>query len=616
MEEIEYADGERENVEIKNTKPWYEKYMSLEDARTFIKANITTAARSFIAIGFYLKCIRDRELFKEENYSDVWEFARSEYGISKSTASRYMSMNDRFSENGNSPNIRQEYQAFGKSQLQEMLYLDSEQLEKVKPEDRVEDIRNMRRTKEIPYIELPGQMEFEVDFPEVFPEQQISVREQKDQEEQVFELHVEDFMMDQREEMEGAVAVSQQEEAAYVKEQYRLQKSFLYPFVVWLIKNHKNWFLADYTNRVLRVDQSVPQLKAYLDAGQSGFRSFGFPANDDTYYAKMYDKGIEISHFTDTGDTVIDGISEWFYLAAGIQSMWNEVALEAVQEETGLSDSAEKVVHESYSCAASQEESTDKAEKPLVLSVKRGCIRGLSPYGSCVCCGLGETECCSQCKEQDSCNSVCGWLNKATAAKTEAEEIIINTEFKEVPQEERLTPEYFLELEKGRLERLLRASEGAELKQGDIKVIERQKTVVAALASMVCDLQMSELKKQIESEKSKQPELPVLKNNDQRAVFIDAYETWPVWIETEKTGERYYRYDLPDSTSIVVKVYHSMLFDHKKAAVKWEDCFTEGYGKNEYYLLEKGKFFKDSETNRSALIEKLKEIQKKGTGER
>lgn len=42
------------------------------------------------------------------------------------------------------------------------------------------------------------------------------------------------------------------------------------------------------------------------------------------------------------------------------------------------------------------------------------------------------------------------------------------------------------------------------------------------------------------------PELPLLKNNDQRAAFIDAYETWPIWIETKETGERYYRYDLSE----------------------------------------------------------------------
>jgi len=95
---------------------------------------------------------------------------------------------------------------------------------------------------------------------------------------------------------------------------------------------------------------------------------------------------------------------------------------------------------------------------------------------------------------------------------------------------------------------------------------------------------------------------------------VDAYETWPLWIETKETGERYYRYDLPDGTSMVIKVYHARLFDYKATEKPYEDRHSEGYGRHEYYLLKDGKFFRDCETNRSMLIEKLKEIQKKGKG--
>ena len=110
--------------------------------------------------------------------------------------------------------------------------------------------------------------------------------------------------------------------------------------------------------------------------------------------------------------------------------------------------------------------------------------------------------------------------------------------------------------------------------------------------------------------KPEQPELPILKNNDQRAAFVDAYETWPLWIETKETGERYYRYDLPNGSSMVVKVYHALLYDYKAIGKKYEDRYYEGYGKHEYYYQQAGKFFRDCHTNRSYLIEKLKELQK------
>ena len=156
-------------VDVTTASSWY-KNVSYDDAKIFIRTNIESAARSFIAIGYYLKLIRDGELYREEGHENIWDFAMAEYGISKSTASRYMSMNDRFSLDGNSPIVDQKYKDFEKSKLQEMLSLTDEQLEQVTPEMRVQEIRAMRQPKEIPYFELEGQMDLETDFPEIMPE--------------------------------------------------------------------------------------------------------------------------------------------------------------------------------------------------------------------------------------------------------------------------------------------------------------------------------------------------------------------------------------------------------------------------------------------------------------
>lgn len=189
-------------------------------------------------------------------------------------------------------------------------------------------------------------------------------------------------------------------------------------------------------------------------------------------------------------------------------------------------------------------------------------------------------------------------------------ETVIDGEYVEVSPEQELSARSILEEEKAELHNWIKVyqDEGLEIPP----MVERQKIIVAALAAMVCELEAVEP----EPVKQEQPELPILKNNDQRGAFIDDYETWPLWIETGETGERYYRYDLPDRTSMVVKVYHAMLFDYKAIGKKYEDRFCEGYGKNEYYFLQEGKFFRDCETNRSDLIEKLKELQKKGRGDK
>lgn len=51
------------------------------------------------------------------------------------------------------------YIGFGKSQIQELLSLNPEQLEQVTPDMTVAQIREIRKPKEVPYYPLEGQME-------------------------------------------------------------------------------------------------------------------------------------------------------------------------------------------------------------------------------------------------------------------------------------------------------------------------------------------------------------------------------------------------------------------------------------------------------------------------
>ena len=143
---------------------------SLEGAEARISQCLKEAARNVIAVGYYLKRIRDKRLFEAAGYQNIWEYARERYGFSMSTASRYMSRNDKFSEGGNSPVLDERYRGYGKAQLQEMLSLDEEQLERVTPDMTVQQIREVRREKDFPYVEIPGQMNI-ADFPDVLPEE-------------------------------------------------------------------------------------------------------------------------------------------------------------------------------------------------------------------------------------------------------------------------------------------------------------------------------------------------------------------------------------------------------------------------------------------------------------
>ena len=110
-----------------------------------------------------------------------------------------------------------------------------------------------------------------------------------------------------------------------------------------------------------------------------------------------------------------------------------------------------------------------------------------------------------------------------------------------------------------------------------------------------------------EKEKPEQPDLPNLKNNDQRKQFLETFHEWPVWFEVPEAAEVYYRYDLEDGCSLVICEYHYWVGWLKK----YGDS-PERTGTREYLLMPGYHYLDDCKSNRTAMVEKLKEIQKGG----
>lgn len=179
---------------------WYEN-MTYQEAKDILREKMYNLKMHFIAAGYYLKYIRDHEQFREDGYESIWEFAEDNYGIKKSTASRWMAMNDKFSQGGNSPILAEEFRNFEKSQLQEMLYLDDKQIETVTPEMTVKEIREVRKPEE--------------------PVRELKKPDERDR--------------------------------GYLKAAARK-----------LIESLHKWFLADYMNRIELVDRSPAELKKEL----------------------------------------------------------------------------------------------------------------------------------------------------------------------------------------------------------------------------------------------------------------------------------------------------------------------------------------------------------------
>lgn len=177
----------------KTPEQWVEHYqgaylhnLTAESVSRIIKSDMTNVARQCVSIGFHLKAARDRELYKDVGYSTLWEYAADQFGLSMSSASRYITINDRFSVGGNTPMLMEEYRNFSKSQLQEMISLSPEQAKKVTEKTTVKQIREMKpkkeKPKEVPAVvidqedtsdQCPGQMQVG-DYPCVVPEESVA----------------------------------------------------------------------------------------------------------------------------------------------------------------------------------------------------------------------------------------------------------------------------------------------------------------------------------------------------------------------------------------------------------------------------------------------------------
>lgn len=146
--------------EILNINNEYDTYQEYKAA---VDAELQRSAESFVRIGYLLKVARDTDILKESGYGSVNEFAEKEYGLDKSQVSRFIRINDEYSENGYSDRLQEKYRDFGYAKLAMMLTLPaavSEELtasytkseigmlkEEIDEENKVSDLEVMMEEK-------------------------------------------------------------------------------------------------------------------------------------------------------------------------------------------------------------------------------------------------------------------------------------------------------------------------------------------------------------------------------------------------------------------------------------------------------------------------------------
>lgn len=216
------------------------------------------------------------------------------------------------------------------------------------------------------------------------------------------------------------------------------------------------------------------------------------------------------------------------------------------------------------------------AERQPESQWPKTCITGWSRYGNCVCCGAGGVECCVSCKEP--CNSRCGWIpepeKEPGSDQGEAADVIHVEEF--LPEEpdgkdeqeadaseelltedsedqtetvqRKLSVEGLLEKYEKELAEMEKAFQDTPKEQWPLAV---EKTQLLAEALRLLAKQHEEP----ESLRQAQPELPRMKNNDQRKEWLRNYQAWGLWYEDEHIGVRYYKYEFDNGAQMIAEEY-------------------------------------------------------------
>lgn len=121
------------------------RFTSYEAYKQELGIEIRKTTESFVKIGYLLKVARDTDVLSTSEYSNYLDFAAGEYGFDKSTVSRFIGINDRFSVGGNSADLLPQYAGYGRAQLQEMLLLPESITEELSPDLTRQEIADIKK---------------------------------------------------------------------------------------------------------------------------------------------------------------------------------------------------------------------------------------------------------------------------------------------------------------------------------------------------------------------------------------------------------------------------------------------------------------------------------------
>lgn len=126
--------------------------VEFEQWQKALMEQLNSQAESFIKTGFLLKRARDDgRILQDSGYQTIAAYAKAVLNMDKDVVSRYIAINDRYSENGYSERIQERYAGYGLGKLQDMLTMSDvvvDLLPKDMPRREIQEIKREIREEE------------------------------------------------------------------------------------------------------------------------------------------------------------------------------------------------------------------------------------------------------------------------------------------------------------------------------------------------------------------------------------------------------------------------------------------------------------------------------------
>lgn len=601
--------------------------LEYEDLNKEIKRTMRRSARDVVQIGFMLRQMAEKKIWAAA-YDCFDEYLVQELHLDYSMATRFMNINRKYSESGSSMEIAKKYEGYSQGLLIEMLNMPQELEEKVSPDMTVKQVREIKRQAKAEREaddNIPGQTSLEKDFPEYMPRQETgelkedisdlyatSHKEDNDADPDAEEIIDGEYReIEEVEEENNVVPQSAKDgthdESWFVEQYVRIMSNEAAELFEICRKERNN------SDRAKAIQKHIAPYGCHsTSCSEYSFAFHGFAAGIDFWIGneKMHLKygrfAVELMKLLEkevaTSQSEEKGQQEEKLSPYGLpKTVYPEGSL--------LTTVGCGHKHSCFSCSRDctiRQEDRYCNGAPLGNPFPCTTMHVLEDIrseigGQCQFINLDMAEHTAGSNEPDPCCKNCAILECDYRCRRALE---MQASDKDAAEDELSMVRRLLEKKKQDLEEWMKVAKVEEVPKN---IVFEKKTIVGALASMVYDLENTEP----EVEEIIQPELPVLKNNDQRKEWLAAYKSWGLWYRDENIDVNYYKYDFSDESRLVVAEYPQRHSYYSSSEYK-----DEHY----YHLLEKDKKgygepydeqFRQQADCETYLVEFLKNLQKK-----